>query len=333
MNPTSLTPGLVRSARLKLCNPPRFPVSIVIDSCESPDPSATRPWVEHQSARASLRVENGSGGIRTLSISRSEREWSAGCLPSQLIRDRIREPSGRSERSTQGGIRTHSRPGLSRAARPVGVPGLSSARCRRAVDLEAEAVGLEPTSGLGRHLFSRQAPDPAGWLPSVLLHLDLSSSSGGWNRTSGLHVQSVASLPAATAPESSRSPIREGGFEPPPPDSKSGSLPISRFPIHCWSVGHCSLRRLVDICVKLGAAIREDTVGIGDSNPGCLVGSQESCRWTNPASSCVRDINGQRKERELNPQGSSLARFRVGCRRQSACPSVDGQSTLLTMTT
>src|SRR5262245_17335813 len=27
-------------------------------------------------------------------------------------------------------------------------------------------------------------------------------SSGGWNRTSGLHVQSVASLPAATAPES-----------------------------------------------------------------------------------------------------------------------------------
>jgi hypothetical protein len=28
-------------------------------------------------------------------------------------------------------------------------------------------------------------------------------SSGGWNRTSGLHVQSVASLPAATTPESS----------------------------------------------------------------------------------------------------------------------------------
>ena len=53
------------------------------------------------------------------------------------------------------------------------------------------------------------------------------TSSEGWNRTSGLHVQSVASLPAATAPESS---IREGGFEPPPPDSKSGSLPVSRFP-------------------------------------------------------------------------------------------------------
>ncbi len=51
--------------------------------------------------------------------------------------------------------------------------------------------------------------------------------SGGWNRTSGLHVQSVMSLPTATAPESF---IREGGFEPPPPDSKSGSLPLSRFP-------------------------------------------------------------------------------------------------------
>jgi hypothetical protein len=53
------------------------------------------------------------------------------------------------------------------------------------------------------------------------------ASSGGWNRTSGLHVQSVALLPAVTAPESL---IREEGFEPPPPDSKSGGLPVSRFP-------------------------------------------------------------------------------------------------------
>ena len=29
----------------------------------------------------------------------------------------------------------------------------------------------------------------------------------------------------------------------------------------------------------------------------------------------------QRKGRELNPQGSSLGRFRNGCRRRSACPS------------
>src|SRR5438105_3409412 len=30
----------------------------------------------------------------------------------------------------------------------------------------------------------------------------------------------------------------------------------------------------------------------------------------------------KRKERESNSQGSSLGRFRDGCRRQSACPSV-----------
>src|SRR5580700_93135 len=30
----------------------------------------------------------------------------------------------------------------------------------------------------------------------------------------------------------------------------------------------------------------------------------------------------KRKERELNPQGSSLGRFRDGCHRQLACPSV-----------
>jgi hypothetical protein len=63
---------------------------------------------------------NGSGGIRTRSISRSEREWSACCLPSREV------------------------------------------ELRR----EAEAVGLEPTNGAGRHLFSKQAPHPAGWLPT-----------------------------------------------------------------------------------------------------------------------------------------------------------------------
>ena len=34
------------------------------------------------------------------------------------------------------------------------------------------------------------------------LTISSSISSGGWNRTSGLHVQSVALLPAATTPES-----------------------------------------------------------------------------------------------------------------------------------
>src|SRR4051794_31295898 len=59
--------------------------------------------------------------------------------------------------STRGGIRTRKHPVLSRAARPVGVPG------RLPV---AEAVGLEPTSGVTRRPFSRRGPHPAGWLPS-----------------------------------------------------------------------------------------------------------------------------------------------------------------------
>ena len=46
-------------------------------------------------------------------------------------------------------------PGFKPGRSAVGVPG----------PFEAEAVGLEPTSGPSRHLFSRQAPDPAGWLP------------------------------------------------------------------------------------------------------------------------------------------------------------------------
>ena len=39
------------------------------------------------------------------------------------------------------------------------------------------------------------------------------SSSGGWNRTNGLLVQSQASLPAATTPESIASPTRANVVE------------------------------------------------------------------------------------------------------------------------
>ena len=132
-------------------------------------------------------------------------------------------------------------------------------------------------------------------------------SSGGWNRTSGLRVQSAASLPASNCPG-----VREGGFEPPPPDSKSGSLPVSRFPraprgsrtrLSAWEARDRSAR---------DASTRSS--GIGESNPGRLVGSQDRA---------MDQSRDRRKERESNPQGSSLARFRAGCRRPSACPSVD----------
>src|SRR4051812_29997340 len=92
--------------------------------------------------------------------------------------------------TTQGGSRTHRRPGLSRAARPVGVPG----------HVAAEAVGLEPTSGPRPPPVFKTGPS-SGRVTSVRA---FRQSSGGWNRTSGLRVQSAASLPPATAPDSGR---------------------------------------------------------------------------------------------------------------------------------
>ena len=78
-------------------------------------------------------------------------------------------------------------PGFKPGHSAVGVPGLC----------EAEAVGLEPTSGdaAATCFQGRPLTRPVGFLE------DWNSSSGGWNRTSGLRVQSAASLPAATAPE------------------------------------------------------------------------------------------------------------------------------------
>src|SRR4051795_10846899 len=72
-------------------------------------------------------------------------------------------------------------PGLKPGRSAVGVPGPAR---RKPWD-------SNPRAARGSHLFSRQAPHPAGWLPS----------SGGWTRTSGLRIQSAASLPPATAPE------------------------------------------------------------------------------------------------------------------------------------
>ena len=46
------------------------------------------------------------------------------------------------------------------------------------------------------------------------------------------------------------------------------------------------------------------------------------CRFGRPAPSPLGQGHKKRKERESNPQGSSLGRFRDGCRRPSACPSV-----------
>ena len=58
-------------------------------------------------------------------------------------------------------------------------------------------MGLEPTSGSQAATCFQDRPliRPDGFRGG------LNRSSGGWNRTSGLRVQSAASLPPATAPE------------------------------------------------------------------------------------------------------------------------------------
>ena len=91
---------------------------------------------------------------------------------------------------------------------------------------KAEAVGLEPTSGLRRHPFSRRGPHPAGWLPAIVIQFrGLESNQRPPRSERG--VTTSSNYPGVV---DSGTRIREEGFEPPPPDSKSGGLPISRFP-------------------------------------------------------------------------------------------------------
>ncbi len=79
--------------------------------------------------------------------------------------------------------------------------GFFTAHCSQLIAhsslLPAEGEGLEPPNGLRRRLFSRQVPHPAGCLPLNF------TSSGGWNRTNDLLVQSQALLPTATTPDHS----------------------------------------------------------------------------------------------------------------------------------
>src|SRR5919107_4327408 len=57
------------------------------------------------------------------------------------------------------------------------------------------------------------------------------ASVRAFNRVPGAGIEPAASTFRVWRSDQQLPPrIREGGFEPPPPDSKSGSLPVSRFP-------------------------------------------------------------------------------------------------------
>jgi hypothetical protein len=81
--------------------------------------------------------------------------------------------------------------------------------------------------------------------------------------------------------------IRGGGFEPPSPVSKAGSLPL--------------------------ADPRECPAGVEPACPAWKAGAF--------AARPRAHLSSRRKERESNPQGSSLDGFRNRCHRQLACPS------------
>ena len=82
--------------------------------------------------------------------------------------------------------------------------------------------------------------------------------------------------------------VRGGGFEPSLTASKAGGLPL--------------------------ADPRECPVGVEPTFPAWKAGAFAARPRAHELS--------RRKERESNPQGSSLDRFRNGCHRQLACPSV-----------
>src|SRR3954471_6143016 len=101
-------------------------------------------------------------------------------------------------------------PGFKTGRSAVGVPGR----------LSAEAVGLEPTSGPRPPPVFKTGPS-SGRMASVKLEPDFRGlDSNQRPPRSGRGVTTVSNCPG----------VREGGFEPPPRDSKSGGLPVSQFP-------------------------------------------------------------------------------------------------------
>ncbi len=116
--------------------------------------------------------------------------------------------------------------------------------------------------------------------------------------------------------------VREGGLEPPSPHStvfgfrfsvfsfqfSVFSFQFSAFGVRCRPE---SARLLLMQGRRVVVSVRDR--GVEPRSPGWKPGVVPLDQ--------SRNANDQRKERESNPQGSSLARFRAGCRHPSACPS------------
>ena len=93
--------------------------------------------------------------------------------------------------------------------------------------VKAEGEGLEPPSGPCRHLFSRQVPHPAGCLPLANKLRGLESNQRPPGSEPG--VTTSSNYPGSLLSRDTRkSPQARGeGFEPSPPASKAGRLPLA----------------------------------------------------------------------------------------------------------
>src|SRR3954447_6114139 len=175
-------------------------------------------------------------------------------------------------------------PGFKPGRSAVGVPGPS----------EAEAVGLEPTSGSQAATCFQDRPliRPDGFREG------LNSSSGGWNRTSGLRVQSAASLPPATAPEFGKEDSNlhrliqsQGAYRLADSRERHARVELA-YPV--WKTSAWTARPMM----------RSDTEAEGEGvEPSRLIARPGSGRVPSPIGLSFRFVELRRQESNLRPPG------------------------------
>ena len=126
--------------------------------------------------------------------------------------------------------------------------------------------------------------------PSSSRMTSVTASCGSWNRTNGLLVQSQALLPTATTP-------------------------------HFFNIRKRSVRELHPICElqRLTPRLRAGESALRESNPPYRCGRPEPLPLGQEHMFCLAEGEGVEPVKAL----VTLDRFRGGCHRQLACPSID----------
>ena len=198
------------SRRIKQASCPLQELNLIFDLRKVACESGTLRG-RHLLHKSLARESNPVRRLRRPSCSHHTREESLHCLcprqESNLVRDLRRVECHPSH--SKGDVLRHERPRRDlnprlHRDRVANIPGCST-------ETKPTGPGGIRTLSISRSKRERSA----GCLPGR------QSSSGGWNRTSGLTFRAWRH----DQPQLPR--IREGGFEPPPPDSKSGRLPLA----------------------------------------------------------------------------------------------------------